>query len=135
MRTNNVNFCVDQNIIYCKFNGGFNKKYKKNETEELLYDTVYKLSNGTYMPILINLEEVGFLNSIRIFNFLAHNRHKKSLILTQVFLVRSTFLKIILSIYNFNNNPISQNIFSNDFDKAKDYCHKENNVFNTLNKQ
>ena len=129
MPLNNVNFSVNQSIIYCKINNDFYRNYKKNETEEALYNTIYELSHGSNKSILINLEEVSFLNSIRIFKLLTRDRHLRSLILTQVFLVRSTFLKIILSLYNFNNNPIGEIKFSDDFGKAIYYCNKENNVF------
>ena len=133
MLTNNVNFCVDQNIIYFSFSGDFNKNFDKLISEEAFFNSISKLTNGRYMPMIVNLEDVSFFNAIKIFRFLAFNKRVKSLVLSQIFLVQSTILKYIISIYNLNNDPVVKNRVCNDLEIAVYYCNRENKLFNALN--
>ena len=127
-----MNFRVDQSIIYCKITPDFNKDYKKIDIEEIFYNGISILSNGRYMPILINLEDLGYSDSIKIFRYLAHSQIVRGLILSQIFLVKSRGLKAILSMYNFNKKPFFLNKICNNHDVAIKHCNKDNMVFNSI---
>ena len=135
IQLDDMKFWVDQSIIYCKISPDFNKDYQKIDIEEIFYNGISILSNGRYMPILIDLEGVGYSNSIKIFKFLAHSEIVRSLILSQIFLVKSRSLKTILSVYNFNKKPFFLNKICVDFDMAIKYCRKDNMVFNSISLQ
>lgn len=126
-----IKFWVDQHIIYCKFNGDFIKNYQMIDIEELFYNGISILSNGRYMPIIINLEQISDSNSIKIFKFLSKSVLIQSLILTKIFLVRSTGLKVLLALYNITVDPTLSSKICKNFNVAIKHCNKDNIVFNT----
>ena len=132
IQLDNVKFWVVQDIIYCKFNDDIDRDYQKIDIEEIFYNSISILSNGKYMPILIDLEKVSYSNSIKIFNFLAHSQIVRGLILSQVFLVPSIGLQAILILYNLNKKPYFLNKICNSLDNAIKHCKKENMVFNAI---
>jgi hypothetical protein len=132
MQFDNITFRVDQEIIYCTFDGDCIKDYKKIDIEELFYNGISLQSHGKYMPILIDLRPVSFSNSVKIFKFLAHNQLIRGLILSQIFLVRSRGLKVLLKFYNLNKKPYFFNKICQNPDMAIYYCNKENRMFNAL---
>jgi hypothetical protein len=132
IQLDDMKFWVDQNIMYCKMHSDLKKTYQKIDIEEIFYNGISILSNGKYMPIIIDLENLGFTDSIKLFKVLAHSQIVRSLILSQVFLVHSLRLKVILSIYNFNRKPFFLNKICNDLNGAIKYCNKDNMVFNSI---
>lgn len=135
IQLDDMKFWVDENIIYCKINPDLSKDYQKIDIEEIFYNGISILSNGRYLPIIIDLDRVGYSDTIKIFKFLAHNNIVRSLILSQIFLVKSISLKIILSIYNFNKKPFFFNKICSDINIATKYCNKDNMVFNSISFQ
>jgi hypothetical protein len=133
MSTINLNFCVDQNIIFCKFNGDFINNNSKKNIEKIIYDDIFKWSNGMHMPILLDLEGLNSFESIKLFKILGTSSSIKSLILIQVFFVHSVTTKMILSILNSTINQVVKNKVTDNLDKAINYCNNENKVFNALN--
>ena len=132
IQLDDMKFWVDENIIYCKINPNLSKDYQRIDIEEIFYNGISILSYGRYLPIIIDLEGVGYSDSIKIFKYLAHNHNVRSLILSQIFLVKSTSLKVILSIYNFNKKPFFLNKICFDINTAIKYCNKYNLVFNSI---
>jgi hypothetical protein len=131
IQLDNIKFWVDHDIIYCKFNIDFFKKYQKIDIEEIFYNSISILSNGKYLPILINLEEVGYSNSIKIFKHLAHSKLIRGLILSQIFLVRTRGINTILNLHNIKKRPYLVKI-CRDLDVAIYYSEKENMMFNNV---
>jgi hypothetical protein len=132
IRFDEIEFWVDQNIIYCDFNADFLKSYQKVDVEEIFYNGISILSNGKYMPILINLEDISSANSVKIFKFLSNSIIVKEIVLSKIFLVRSVGVKVALSLYNLVGDPVVPIKICNDFNVAVKYCHKDYSAFNTI---
>lgn len=132
IRFDEIEFWVDQNIIYCDFNADFLKSYQKVDVEEIFYNGISILSNGKYMPILINLEDISSANAIKIFKFLSNSTIVKEIVLSKIFLVRSVGVKVVLSLYNLVGDAVVPIKVCNDFNLAVKYCHKDYSAFNTI---
>ncbi len=129
-----IMFWVDQNIIYCKLNAVLLKNHQNADIEEIFYNAISILSNGTYLPILINLEEMSNSNSLKIFKIISNSALIKSLVLSRIFLVRSTGLKLMLSLNNIVLNRIVPNKIFKDFNLAIKYCNTDYMDFNRVSK-
>jgi len=125
-----IKFWVDENIIHCILDNDFLQKNSYIDIQEVFYNGISILSNGKYLPILINLEHVGFSDSIKIFKFLSICSLIKSLVISKTFMVNTMSLKVILSIYNISSDPVVPNRVCRDLDAALKHCNKENVVFN-----
>lgn len=132
IRFDEIEFSIDQNIIQCNFNADLFKKYQKVDIEEIFYNGISVLSNGKYMPILINLENISSTNSIKIFRFLSNSAIIKEIVLSKIFFVRSVGLKVVLSLYNIVSDPIVPIKVCNDYTLAVKYCNKDYSAFNTI---
>lgn len=120
-----IKFWVDQDIIYCKIYKGFDKTNLKRDTEEIFFNTITTLSNGKLMPLLINMREINYSLSIKAFKYFSNNSLIKKTVLSNVFLVKSSVLKICLSICNFRKDPILPNNIFEDFDLAIYSCNQK----------
>jgi hypothetical protein len=125
-----IKFWVDENIIHCTLDNDFLQKHSYIGIQEVFYNGISILSNGKYLPILINLEHVGFSDTIKIFKFLSICSLIKSLVISKTFMVDTMSLKVILSIYNISSDPVVPNRVCRDLDVALKHCKKENLVFN-----
>jgi hypothetical protein len=125
-----IKFSIDESIIHCTLDNDFLQKHNYIDIQEVFYNGISILSNGKYLPILINLEHVGFSDTIKIFKFLSICSLIKSLVISKTFMVDSLSLKVILSIYNISSDPIVPNRVCRDIDVALKHCNKENLVFN-----
>jgi hypothetical protein len=132
IRFDEIEFSIDQNIIQCNFNADLFKKYQKVDIEEIFYNGISVLSNGKYMPILINLENISSTNSIKIFRFLSNSAIIKEIVLSKIFFVRSVGLKVVLSLYNIVSDPIVPIKVCNDYTLAVKCCNKDYSAFNTI---
>jgi hypothetical protein len=132
IQLHDIKFYVDKNIIYCKISSDLNKEYQKIDIEEIFYNGISILSNGSYLPIIIDLHDIGYADAIKVYKSIAHSQNIRGLILSQIFLVHSLKLKIVLSIYNFNKRPFFINKICNNLDAAIKYCNKDNMVFNSI---
>ncbi|WP_452229745.1 MULTISPECIES: hypothetical protein [unclassified Lacinutrix] len=130
--TNSFKFRVDQNIIFCNVFNDLNEKDLDNDLEEIFVQAISKLSRGTHMPILINLEALDFYTGIKAFRFLSNNSKIKSIVLSETFLVDSYRLKFFLMVQNIMDITIIPDAVFKNFQSAKLYCNKNNKMYNAL---
>jgi anti-anti-sigma regulatory factor len=126
----NVKFWLDQHIIHCSFNSKFDERFLEYEIEDLFIEVISSLSIGNFKPILIDLTEVTYLNSISLYKFLSRSTQIKSSVLSKSFLVRSMDLKILLSLYNFGSIEVVPNKICTNFNMAVNYCNEKHQMFN-----
>lgn len=129
-----IKFWVDKNIIHCKLYTGFFKNYQKINIEDILFNSISILSNGNYMPILINLEQISNSNSLKFFKLISNSDLMKTLVLSRVYLVQSAGLKVLLSLHKNNSNQFISNKIYKDFNLAIESCYKDYMVYNKLSK-
>lgn len=130
IKTENVNFRIDKNIIYCEFQNNFDSQCSNSNLEIIFSNTIQTLSNDKYMPMLINLQKVDNKISIRLFKFFSNNTAIKQAVLSTTFLVRSFGLKAFLIIYDlFNNAILPHKICINYFNAIK-FCDHKIKAFN-----
>lgn len=132
----NFKFCVDQNVIYCKVLNQFtdlNDKCQAKDLEHIFLNEIFRLSKDVHMPILFDLEDLNFSNTIKAFTFLSKNTLIKSLVLSKTFLVSSFKLKMLLNIHSFVCNPALPDVVFKDVESAKQYCIEDNKTYNSLN--
>nr|WP_321227999.1 hypothetical protein [uncultured Psychroserpens sp.] len=130
-----IKFWVDENIIHCKLKKEFFKNYQKENIEEIFYNSISIVSNGNYMPILFNLENISILNSLKIFRLISNSFQMRRLVLPRIFLVQSNNLKLLLTLKNDVSIHAVTNKFFSDFDLAIKYCENDYTVFNNVSKQ
>ena len=130
IKTENINFQIDQNIIYCEFQNNFESQYSYSNIEIIFSNAIQTLSNDKYMPMLINLQQLNFRDSIRLFKFLSSNTAIKKVVLSTTFLVRSFGLKVFLDFYDFLNNTILPHKICINLSTAIKYCEHKIKVFN-----
>ncbi len=129
---NYFKFRVDQNIIFCNVSNDFNDKWLDKDLEEIFSNTISKLSQGTHMPILINLRALDFYAGIKVFKFLSNNSKIKSIVLSETFLVNSYRLKLFLIVQNIMDLTIIPDAIFKNFQPAMQYCNKNNKMYNAL---
>ena len=130
--TNSFKFKVDQNIIFCSVSNDFNGEWLDNDLNEIFSTTIYKLSKGTHMPILINLGALDFYTGIKVFKFLSNNSKIKAITLSETFLVNSYRLKLYLIFQNIMDLTIIPDAVFKNFQSATHYCNKNNKRYNAL---
>lgn len=125
----------EDNIIYCNLNSVFFETYNKSSIEELFCNIIPILSNGTYMPIIINLEHLNRPYALRIFYVISKSAVIKKLVLSRIFLVNSLELKLILSLNNILVRQIVPNKIFRRFDAAYKFSKNDFKIFNTVSQQ
>ncbi|SFZ94967.1 hypothetical protein SAMN05428642_1065 [Flaviramulus basaltis] len=128
----NILFWIDQNIIYCKISKNVGKNNIGVELEDTFSQAITMLSYGKYIPILINIREINFLTSIRLFIYLSNNLAIKNLVLSKTFLVDSFALKILLFLYSLTIDTIVPNRVFNIHSSAIKHCNKKYMEFNII---
>lgn len=128
----NIKFWINQNIIYCKIDNDFKSDSIGVELEEIFSNAIQALSKGKYKPILINMTDVNFLLSIKLFRYLSNNVLIKTLVLSKTFLVNSFGLKILLFIYSLTTDPIVPNKVFKYNSLAIKHCNKKYMEFNVI---
>ncbi|GAA0743639.1 hypothetical protein [Gaetbulibacter jejuensis] len=132
IRIDDFRFKVEDNIIYCEVSNSYDSNQTEAAVEKIFSKVIASLSGGKYMPIIINIENVGFFKAIKIFKFLVNNSILNSLVLSKTFLVDSYLLKGVLTVYSFMCNPIIPDRVFKTLRMAIRHCDKNNIIFNGL---
>ena len=132
IRINNIKFWVDQNIIYCKFYDDFDKNYFHDGFEDIFYEAISILSNGTYLPMIFDLTEVKSLVLVKLFKLLSCSSKLESVVLSKVFLVENQKQKIILSFYVMFSDANVPNLIFMESDLAIEYSSNNYALFNSV---
>lgn len=127
-----IKFWVDQDIVHCNLDNVFFKKHKNVNIEELFSNAIPVLSNGKYMPFMVNLEDVERPYALNIFNIISKSSQIKRLVLSRIFLVNSKGLKVILSLNNLIVRQAVPNKIYRSYDAAIKYCKKDYMIFNEV---
>lgn len=96
---NGVVFWIEANIIHCTISKEYKGEILEDKAAEFFASEITALSNGRYLPLLIDLREVGILDAFRLFTILSPPSLLDFSVLTTSFLVRSNALRIMLSVY------------------------------------
>jgi len=135
MHIDNITFWADRDVIYCRFEEGNYKKNILRSIDDIFYSAITSLSNGKYMPLLIDLRAVNTFNIIKIFKHVVESSLIKSISLSIAYVTNYTLLTISLYIYNLTIiHVIPVGIFNN-MNQAIKHCHKHYNVFNPINQK
>lgn len=127
-----IKFWVDQDIIHCNLDSVFFSKYEKANIEEIFYNAIPILSKGTYMPFLINIENLERPCALKIFNIISKSAQIKRLVLSRIFLVNSIELKVILSLNNIIVKQVVPNKIFRGYDAAVNFCKNDYMIFNEV---
>ncbi|OIQ22285.1 hypothetical protein [Lacinutrix sp. MedPE-SW] len=125
-------FWVENNIIYTNLNSKFFESYQKKDVEDIFYNSISFLSNGNYLPILIQLDHVNTYNTLSLFKTISTSKTIKNLVLSRIFLVNSLGKKALLSLYNILDNQIVPNKVYTDYNMAVRYCNNDYLFFNNV---
>lgn len=125
-------FWVENNIIYTNLNSKFFESYQKKDMEDIFYNSISFLSNGNYLPILIQLDHVNTYNTLSLFKTISTSKTIKNLVLSRIFLVNSLGKKALLSLYNILDNQIVPNKVYTDYNMAVRYCNNDYLFFNNV---
>lgn len=128
-----IRFWVDQNIIYCELNEDFDFQSLKGGVSEIFDNAITSLSNGKYLPILINLKLVRNTDAIKLFKFFSQNSSINTSVLSKAFVVRTFGLQSLLTFCGVALSNIVPNKIYNDIDMAISYCNERYMVFNVAN--
>ena len=133
IRINNIKFWVDQNIIYCKFYNDFDRGYFGNGFEDMFYEAISILSNETYLPIIFDFRTINTSLSIKLFKLLSNTSKIKSVVLSNVFLVKNQRQKFMLSFYIMFCDSNVPNLILKEPDLAIEYSNYNYALFNSIN--
>ncbi|AUC82456.1 hypothetical protein [Lacinutrix sp. Bg11-31] len=132
IQINNIKFWVDQNIIYCKFYNDFDKNYFHDGFEDIFYEAISILSNGTYLPVIFDLRGLKSLVLVKLFKLLSNSSKLEKTVLSKVFLIESQKRKIILSFYLMFRDTNVPNLIFMESDLAIKYSNHNYALFNSL---
>ena len=127
-----VKFWVDQNILHCKFyNQDTDIEVVRANIDNYL-DVISYLSEGIYLTILFNFKEINGLFAFQVFKLLGTHPKIKDVFQYKAFLVNSSKINVLFSIYNLYSDSIFPNkIFTNSED-AFNYCNNKNYSFKVI---
>ncbi|WP_299101589.1 hypothetical protein [uncultured Winogradskyella sp.] len=125
-------FWVNQDIIHCKLDSQFFTKYNSETTVALLKDTIPSLSHGSYLPLLINVENLERPCALKLFNIISNSSDIKKLVLSRIFVVNSFGLKIILTLNNLIVKQAVPNKIFRNYNSAITFCKNDYLSFNRV---
>lgn len=128
----NVRFWLDQNIIHCSFNGGFDKRYLDVEIEDIFVEVITSFTSGSYKPILIDLTGVNSIKAFNLYRFISDSVQLKSYVISKSFLVKSLSLKLLFELYNLGCCGVIPTNISTNFNRAMQYSNKRYLEFNAI---
>ncbi len=94
-----VVFWIDSNIIHCTVGKEHQGRILEDNVAKIFASGISTLSNGRYIPLLIDLREVEIFDAFRLFAILSPPSLLDFSVLSTSFLVRSNALRIMLSVY------------------------------------
>lgn len=115
-------FWKDSNIIHCTITDEFDGQFREDDTARFFADRIRCLSNGRYLPLLIDLTEVGHLDTFRLFTIFSPPSSVVVSVLSISILVRSYPLRIALSGYCFLNGNAFWHTLYSEPRKAMENC-------------
>ncbi|WP_339712851.1 hypothetical protein [uncultured Kriegella sp.] len=128
-----VKFWMYQNIIHCEINKDFDYQWLKGNISRIIPKVTRLLSNGKYLPLLIDLTKVSNVAAIKIFVLLSPYSLLNKSVLSWSFLARSAIQKMILLVCRVDSgNYVSSNVYK-DIDKATRYCSTRFKIFSAKN--
>ncbi|MFD2824664.1 hypothetical protein ACFS5M_13360 [Lacinutrix iliipiscaria] len=133
IQINDFKFWIEKDIIYCEIQSGFDNTKSDKYIANIFTKAISALAKGKCLSFLIDMSELSYKHSIRVFKILSNNPQAKSIILSRAFLVDTYILKGILSIISFIYNPILPDTIYINSNKAIKYCNKSSIVFNAVN--
>ncbi|NRD20377.1 hypothetical protein HNV08_09990 [Winogradskyella eckloniae] len=124
-----IKLWVDQDVIHCKINPDFFKSYNRIRTEKALFNAITFLYDKKYMPFLIDMKQLRGTHAVEIFMLISKSVPINTLVISRVFLVRTTSLNVILALNNITNKRVVPNRIYTDSNLALRYCHKDYQFF------
>ena len=129
---NDMEFWVSQNIIYCKVLNSFNEIDSHANLEEVFYEAISILSDGSYLPIIFDFKEVNGLLLVKLFKIISSNNRIKNSVLSKAFLVKNYRQKILLSFYVMFSDSNVPNLVFNEMDAAVEHSSQNYSIFNSV---
>jgi len=109
-----MEFWVDSDTIHCLIHKNFDCMVLEGSTLEIFKENIKALSNGEYLPLLINLTEVGRLKAFQLFGILSPCSPFGIKVPPRIFLVKSFFVKMVLGFFCVvNGNAFWNTIYVN----------------------
>lgn len=96
---NGVVFWIDSNVIQCTIGKECESKILEDVAPKAFARRITALANGRYLPLLIDLREVGIFYAFRLFTTFSPPSRLDFSVLSTSFLVKSLALRIMLSLY------------------------------------
>lgn len=127
-----IKLWLDENVIYCKITNDFNENDINEYADEILFEIISIASKGEFMPLLIDIRDVNFYTSFKLFKLLSKSSHLKDSVLSKTFLVESCVLKVILVLQSYIINPIGPDAIFSNCGSSINFCKKKYTMFNSL---
>jgi hypothetical protein len=132
IQINNIKFWVGQNIIYCKLYDNSNVDYSDKGIEDLFYEAISMLSDGTYLPVIFDFREVNSGLSVKLFKLLSNSVKIKSIVLSKAFLIKNYKHKMLLLFHVMFSDSNVPNLIFKDSDLAIQYSNQNYAIFNSV---
>ncbi|WP_228238314.1 hypothetical protein [Allomuricauda sp. M10] len=120
---------LDSNMVHCLITTDFEHQVLDRKTYLALFEKIRVVSKGKNLPLLIHLTDVGSYKAKQLFEFLSPSSYVDCFAPFRIFLVKSFFVKMMMSISCITNgNAFWDTIFYNR-KEALEYCQKRAREF------
>ncbi|NRD20378.1 hypothetical protein HNV08_09995 [Winogradskyella eckloniae] len=134
LQLDGVSFWVDQDVIHCKPNSDFFSKYTSRKMIACFSDVIPLLSEGSYLPLLIDVVELERPCALRLFNIISTNSRIKQMVLSRIFVVNSYRFKFILMLNNLLVKQVVPNKIFKNYKAAMKFCKEDYLSFNAVSR-
>ncbi|NJB70368.1 hypothetical protein GGR42_000830 [Saonia flava] len=126
-------FWVDQNIIYCTIKRGFVFQSFNGKDIETIANIIKRLSNGKFLPMLINLKGLDNLEALKSFNLFSPCSLIGITVLSRSFVVKSFIIKMFLVLSSIVDGNAFWNHIYVRVEEATGFCNEKIKELNMIN--
>ncbi|WP_299101590.1 hypothetical protein [uncultured Winogradskyella sp.] len=120
-----IKIWVEDDIMHCKLHPDFFKSYNRIRTEKTLVNAITFLNDKKYMPFHIDLKQLRGTHAVEIFMLISKSVSINTLIVSRVFLVRSTSLNDLHALNSITSKTGLPNGIYADNNLALRYCQND----------
>lgn len=113
---------IESNIIHCLVQKDFNTEKLGMATTQNLTNTIRVLSNGKYMPLLMDLSEMGNYRTLQLYHYFSPCSPVDICVKSRIFLVRSCPLNMLLDLFCLVNGNAFWNTIYHKMEEAINRC-------------
>ena len=127
-----VVFWTSDDILYCKLVNTYDNHKFDIDIDKQYQETLHAICNGHFLPLIIDLRALNFLETFEVLKQLAKSKTLKHISLSEAIVVNTLFMKLIISFYKrFFAYYLPFKIVIS-IKHAKTYCNETNKMFNII---